>query len=37
LLKGKNQSGKSFVWVDFGEDEDIVREVKEDLNLLKSS
>jgi len=31
LLKGTNQSGTQFKWVDIGEDEAIVRSVKEDL------
>jgi ATP-dependent DNA helicase RecG len=31
LLKGSNQSGKQFKWVDLAEDEDIVKEVKMDL------
>lgn len=31
LLKGHNQSGSQFKWVDLSEDEEIVRSVKEDL------
>ena len=31
LLKGLMQSGSQFKWIDFGEDEAIVREVKKDL------
>lgn len=31
LLKGHNQSGSEFVWVDLAEDEEIVKEVKRDL------
>ncbi len=31
LLKGTNQSGTQFKWIDIGEDEEIVREVKKDL------
>jgi ATP-dependent DNA helicase RecG len=34
LLKGKNQSGSQFKWVDFAEDANIVQKVKEDLLLL---
>ncbi|QOP46352.1 ATP-dependent DNA helicase RecG [Sulfurimonas paralvinellae] len=34
LLKGKNQSGSQFTWVDFAEDTEIVKRVKEDLLLL---
>jgi ATP-dependent DNA helicase RecG len=34
LLKGKNQSGSQFRWVDFAEDAAIVQKVKEDLLLL---
>jgi len=34
LLKGHNQSGSQFRWVDFAEDTQIVAEVKEDLLLL---
>ena len=33
LLKGTNQSGSQFKWVDLGEDEDIVSEVKRDLGI----
>ncbi|MDY0121674.1 MAG: ATP-dependent DNA helicase RecG [Sulfurimonas sp.] len=33
LLKGVNQSGSQFVWVDMGEDGDVVAEVKRDLGL----
>jgi len=35
LLKGMNQSGSQFRWVDFAQDEDIVREVKKDLEIGK--
>ena len=31
LLKGHNQSGSEFEWVDLAEDEEIVKEVKMDL------
>ena len=31
LLKGHNQSGSEFKWVDLAEDEEIVKEVKRDL------
>ena len=34
LLKGINQSGGQFQWLDFAEDRDIVQEVKEDLLLV---
>lgn len=34
LLKGTNQSGSQFKWVDFVEDEAIVKSVKNDLNFL---
>jgi ATP-dependent DNA helicase RecG len=33
LLKGDTQSGKRFLWVDMGEDEEIVRDVKKHLSL----
>ena len=33
LLSGKSQSGKQFEWVDMAEDEEIVKGVKEDLEL----
>jgi ATP-dependent DNA helicase RecG len=33
LLEGRLQSGNKFRWVDMGEDEEIVKEVKERLNL----
>jgi ATP-dependent DNA helicase RecG len=33
LLKGVNQSGSQFKWVDFAEDEDVVKIVKEDLSI----
>ena len=33
LLKGTNQSGTQFKWIDIGEDEDIVKIVKSDLRL----
>ncbi|WP_345993303.1 ATP-dependent DNA helicase RecG [Sulfurimonas sp. HSL-1716] len=33
LLKGVNQSGSEFKWIDFSEDEEIVKEVKKDLNI----
>ena len=33
LLEGRLQSGNKFRWVDMGEDEEVVREVKEALNL----
>ncbi len=33
LLSGKSQSGKQFQWVDLAEDEEIVKEVREDLEL----
>jgi ATP-dependent DNA helicase RecG len=36
LLKGLNQSGKSFVWFDFGEDESIAETVKKDLAKMPS-
>jgi len=36
LLKGSNQSGSQFRWVDIGEDEEIVKSVKDDLGLLGS-
>ena len=35
LLKGSNQSGKQFKWVDLAEDEEIVKSVKKDLVALK--
>lgn len=34
LLKGSNQSGKQFRWVDLAEDEEIVKKVKTDLNFM---
>jgi ATP-dependent DNA helicase RecG len=34
LLKGTNQSGSQFRWVDLAEDAEIVRSVKEELNIL---
>ncbi len=34
LLKGANQSGSQFRWVDLAEDAEIVRSVKEELNIL---
>jgi ATP-dependent DNA helicase RecG len=37
LLQGKQQSGKSFRWFDFAEDEDVVQRVREDLKQIKSS
>ncbi len=37
LLKGKLQSGSSFQWIDFAEDEEIVREVRRDISLLTSN
>ena len=37
LLKGMNQSGSQFTWVDFAEDTQIVAKVKEDLLLLPKS
>ena len=33
LLKGSNQSGSQFRWIDMAEDEDIVKEVKKDLGI----
>jgi ATP-dependent DNA helicase RecG len=36
LLKGSNQSGSQFKWIDIGEDEVIVREVKSDLGMLST-
>ena len=33
LLKGISQSGSQFRWIDFGEDENIVKEVKKDLGI----
>ncbi|MBU0632022.1 ATP-dependent DNA helicase RecG [bacterium] len=33
LLKGINQSGSEFKWIDFSEDIEIVKEVKKDLNI----
>jgi len=36
LLKGSNQSGSQFRWVDIGEDENVVRSVKDDLRLIGS-
>ncbi len=33
LLKGLSQSGSQFIWVDFAEDEKIVKEVKNDLGV----
>ena len=36
LLRGINQSGSQFKWVDFAEDSEIVAKVKEDLLLLPS-
>ena len=33
LLRGLSQSGSAFRWIDFAEDENIVRRVKEDLLL----
>lgn len=33
LLKGSNQSGSQFKWVDFAEDEEIVQRVKEELSI----
>ena len=33
LLKGISQSGSSFRWIDFAEDEEIVNEVKKDLGI----
>jgi len=33
LLKGHNQSGKQFKWIDLAEDEEIVKSVKNDLKL----
>lgn len=35
LLKGHNQSGSQFRWVDLAEDEEVVRSVKEDLGKRK--
>jgi len=32
LLKGSNQSGKELKWIDLADDEDIVKEVKADIN-----
>jgi len=34
LLKGTNQSGTQFKWVDLAEDEDVVKSVKRDLSIL---
>ncbi|MBU1989279.1 ATP-dependent DNA helicase RecG [bacterium] len=34
LLKGSNQSGSQFKWVDIAEDEEIVKSVKKDLNII---
>ncbi len=34
ILKGINQSGLEFKWIDLGEDEDIIKEVKQDLSAL---
>jgi len=34
LLKGSNQSGNQFKWVDIGEDEEIVQKVKKDLKII---
>jgi len=33
LLKGTNQSGSQFKWIDLAEDEEIVRDVKKDLGI----
>ena len=33
LLRGNTQSGSQFKWIDLGEDEEIVREVKQDLEI----
>ncbi|WP_455757554.1 ATP-dependent DNA helicase RecG [Sulfurimonas sp.] len=33
LLKGTNQSGSQFKWIDLAEDEEIVKEVKKDLGI----
>ena len=33
LLRGSNQSGSQFKWIDLAEDEKIVKEVKKDLEI----